>query len=155
MPARPSLRYYLNPFIQRLRIIAMDTVSKKTRSHIMSRIRGKDTKCEVLLRKALFAAGVRGYKKNARVCGFGTDIILPGKKVAIFCDSDFWHCRKRIFPKSNRAYWVPKLKRNKARDTLANKTLRRNGWRVIRLWEKDILKNPKRASRRVIETLRA
>lgn len=131
----------------------MDVFSKKKRSAVMSRIRSKDTKCEIALRKSLSRAGIRGYRKNRRVLGFGTDIVFSRKKVAVFCDSDFWHGRKAKIPANNRGYWERKLERNRERDAAANRALKKGGWKVLRISEKSILKDPERESVKVIKAL--
>jgi DNA mismatch endonuclease (patch repair protein) len=127
-------------------------MSKEKRSRTMSRIRSKDTQCEIALRKALCAEGHRGYRKNYRLLGYSVDIVFPKQKVAVFCDSAFWH-GKANQPKTNQSYWIPKLKRNLERDELANKTLQEAGWKVIRLSDKEILKSPQQEARKVIDLL--
>ena len=115
-------------------------ISKKTRSYIMSRIRGKDTKIEVALRKALWKEGHR-YRKNDRSVFGAPDISFKGKKVAVFCDSSFWHGKDYLngrIPASNKGYWVEKLERNIERDKEVNKALEADGWKVIRFWEEEI-----------------
>ena len=115
-------------------------ISKKNRSYIMSRIRGKDTKIEVALRKALWKEGCR-YRKNDRSVFGAPDICFKGKKVAVFCDSSFWHGKDYLngrIPASNRGYWVKKLERNIERDKEVNKALEADGWKVIRFWEEEI-----------------
>jgi DNA mismatch endonuclease, patch repair protein len=126
-------------------------MSKEKRSKVMSKIRSRETKCEIALRKALYNKGFRGYRKNHRLLGFEVDIVFPKQKVAVFCDSDFWHGKIKNPPKTNQEYWIPKLKRNLERDELANKTLEEAGWKVIRLVDKDILKNPYEAALKVIQ----
>ena len=117
-----------------------ERVSKTTRSYNMSRIRGKDTKIEVTLRMALWNEGYR-YRKNDRSV-FGTpDICFKGRKVAVFCDSSFWHGRDYLngsIPENNREFWVKKLTSNIDRDSLVNKTLKRKGWKVLRFWDDEI-----------------
>jgi DNA mismatch endonuclease (patch repair protein) len=81
------------------------------------------------------------------------DIVFKRQKVAVFCDSAFWHGKANI-PKSNQEYWIPKLKRNYERDELANKALQDAGWKVIRLADKDILKDPEGEADKVIELVR-
>lgn len=113
-----------------------------TKSEMMSRVKSKDTKIEVLLRKELWRKGYR-YRKNVRAV-FGTpDIVFKGKKIAIFCDSEFWHGKDYMngkTPSSNVDFWIEKFKRNIKRDELVNKTLHEQGWLVLRFWEKDIKK---------------
>jgi len=112
----------------------MDRVTKSQRSYIMSRIRGRDTKLEVAVRKALWAKGYR-FRTNY---GYGkADIAFPKRKVAIFVDSCFWHAcpRHREYPKTNVVFWRTKLRRNSRRDRKVTRTLNRQGWRVVRIWE--------------------
>jgi DNA mismatch endonuclease (patch repair protein) len=115
----------------------LDRVSKEKRSKIMSAIRSKNTKPELTLRKALWAAGLRfrihyGPEK--------IDIAFPSRKVAIFVDGCFWHgCPIHAhFPKSHQDYWVPKLNRNKERDMKKNERLKKAGWLVKRFWEHEL-----------------
>lgn len=106
----------------------------------MSRIRSKDTKMEVALRKALWKEGYR-YRKNDRSVFGAPDICFKGKKVAVFCDSSFWHGKDYLngtIPASNRGYWVKKLERNIERDKEVNKALKADGWKVIRFWDEKI-----------------
>ena len=112
----------------------MDKFSKETRSKIMSAIKSTHTKPEVKLRKALFAAGLRyrlHYGKEK------IDIAFPGKKVAVFVDGCFWHmCPKHgHLPKSNKSYWLPKLKKNVKRAKEKDKCLKKEGWKVLHFWE--------------------
>jgi len=109
----------------------------------MRSIKGKNTSIEIKLRKALFARGLR-YRVNYKNLSGSPDIIFPNKKVAILCDSDFWHGKtlknKRKTLKNNRAYWIKKIQDNIKRDKRNNKELKNLGWKVIRFWETDIQK---------------
>jgi DNA mismatch endonuclease (patch repair protein) len=133
----------------------MDIMSKEKRSKVMSKIRSKNTRCEIALRKTLYSKGYRGYRKNIRLLGFEVDVLFSREKVAVFCDSDFWHGKKNEPPKTNRKYWVPKLKRNRERDEQASRALTEAGWHVVRLSEHDILENAERETRKVIQILEA
>lgn len=117
-----------------------ERISSKKRSYIMSRINSQDTKIEVILRKALWSLGYR-YRKNDRSV-FGTpDICFKKKKLAVFCDSSFWHGKDYLngtIPASNRGYWIKKLERNIERDKEVNKALKADGWKVIRFWDEKI-----------------
>jgi DNA mismatch endonuclease (patch repair protein) len=107
------------------------------RSAIMSRIRSKDTKPEMLVRKALHRLGFR-FRLHALSLPGRPDIVLPKYKTIIQVKGCFWHghtCRDGREPKSNREYWVPKLIRNKQRDISNDRKLRRLGWSVHNLWE--------------------
>lgn len=111
-----------------------------TRSEIMSRIRSKNTKPELEVRRRLRAAGFRGYRLHWGE--FHIDVAFVGKKVAIFVDSCWWHqCPKHFrMPKSNLDFWVPKFAYGARRNRHATRTLRRRGWKVYRIWGHDIPK---------------
>lgn len=107
----------------------------------MSRVRSSGSAMERRLGSALWAAGLR-YRKQYGVFG-RPDFALVGKRAAIFCDSEFWHGyrwgeRRKREHKSNQAYWFAKIERNRKRDRLVNETLKREGWLVIRFWEREI-----------------
>ena len=110
----------------------------------MSRIKNKDTKIEILLRKELWHRGLR-YRKNVnKICG-KPDIVFISKKIAIFCDSEFWHGydwenKKREF-KTNQDFWLPKIERNIQRDKEVNAKLTNDGWIVLRFWGNEIKTN--------------
>ncbi len=101
----------------------------------MSRIRSRDTAPELRLRRALTAAGLRGYRLHHGL--YKPDVSWPGRKVAVFVDGCFWHgCPKHgHLPKTRTGYWRAKIERNRARDRTATLALRRMGWQVIRYWE--------------------
>ena len=128
-------------------------MSKEKRSRVMSHIKSKDTKCELALRRALWSKGFRHYRKNYRLFGFQVDVVFTKKKVAVFCDSDFWHGKCKVPPHTNQNYWIPKLKRNAERDELANKVLQEAGWSVLRLSDQAILKDPTQEALKVIQLL--
>lgn len=113
-----------------------------TRTEIMQRVHSKDTKGELLLRKRLWKIGYR-YRKNCKSVYGKPDIAFIGKKIAIFCDSEFWHGKYykegRRIPKTNQDYWIEKFKRNIERDEIVNLKLQNDGWLVLRYWEQDIL----------------
>lgn len=117
---------------------------KKTKEQIsynMKMVRNKNSAIELALRKALWGKGYR-YRKNVNSIFGHPDIAFVGKKVAVFCDSEFWHGydwenRKNDF-KSNREFWIPKIERNMERDKEVTERLQSEGWTVIRFWGKDI-----------------
>lgn len=122
----------------------MDNHSPEQRHKNMKAIKSKDTKIEVMLRKELWARGLR-YQKNSKKVFGKPDIVFIGKKVAVFCDSEFWHGydwdnKKKEF-KSHQDFWIPKIERNIARDKEVNDQLKRTGWTVLRFWGNDIKKN--------------
>jgi len=112
-----------------------------SRSENMRRIKSKDTTIEILLRKELWKRGLR-YQKNVKDIYGKPDIVFKGKKLAIFVDSEFWHGKYylegKYIPKSNAAYWIPKLEHNIERDKKVNKLLKEEGWTVLRFWQYDI-----------------
>lgn len=120
--------------------------TKEQVSYNMKRVKNKDTQIEILLRKALYSEGFR-YRKNYKDLPGKPDIALTKYKIAIFCDSEFWHGydwknRKSDF-KSNRDFWIPKIERNIERDAEVNRELKTLGWKVVRFWGRDILNNTK------------
>lgn len=125
-----------------------------TRSEIMSRIRRKDTGPEKALRSALWELGLR-YRVDLRVEGVHVDVAFPPAKAAIFVDGCFWHsCPEHgTKPRSNKSYWLPKLRRNKSRDQAQTNALRRAGWTVLRFWEHECTSDPGNVADRVAETL--
>lgn len=118
-----------------------DNVSKSVRSRIMQRIRHKDTKPEIAVRSFLFRHGLRYRLHGAKLPG-KPDITLPKYKTVIFVHGCFWHqhpgCVHTGVPKSNQAYWKPKLERTVARDLLHRRQLQELGWAVEVVWECEI-----------------
>ena len=115
------------------------------RSHnSMSHIHGKDTSIEIILRKALWKKGYR-YRKNFKNLPGRPDIALTKYKIAIFCDSEFFHGKdwetEKYKIKSNREFWWPKIERNITRDIIVNQVLENAGWKVIRFWSKSMRKD--------------
>ena len=121
-----------------------DDLTPEQRRRNMQAIHSKDTTIELLLRKALWERGVR-YRKNYKKLIGKPAIAITKYKIAVFCDSDYWHGydwenrNQRI--KSNRDYWVPKIERNMARDREVTEALQRDGWLVLRFWEWQIRKH--------------
>lgn len=116
----------------------MDIVSSHKRSQMMSSIRGKNTKPELIVRKALFTAGFR-FRLHRRDLPGVPDVVLPGKRVAIFVHGCFWHmhenCKNAKLPSSRQGFWNEKLGRNVERDRKNVEALLRLGWRVLVVWE--------------------
>lgn len=122
----------------------MDNHTKEQRHKNMQAVKNKDSQIEVILRKELWRRGLR-YQKNSKKVFGKPDIVFLGKKVAVFCDSEFWHGydwenKKKEF-KSHQDFWIPKIERNMARDKEVTETLKNSGWTVLRFWGKDIKKN--------------
>ena len=116
----------------------MDVHSREARSYNMSRIRGKNTKPEELVRKHLFSLGFR-YRKNDKRYPGTPDIVLPKYNTAIFVNGCFWHghngCKYFVIPKSNTEFWQAKIAANIARDDKKIAQLRSMNWNVITVWE--------------------
>lgn len=114
------------------------------RSRIMSKIRGKDTKIEVKLRLALWHLGIR-YRKNYKKLPGSPDIALTKYRIAVFCDSDFFHGynwdARKCKIKSNRDYWIHKIEDNIQRDREYDYLLAEKGWIVLHFWEHQINKD--------------
>ena len=125
---------------------------QKTKEQIsfnMQQVKNKDSKIEVLLRKELWSRGIR-YRKNVNRIYGKPDIVFIGKKIAVFCDSEFWHGynweeRKKDF-KSHQEFWIPKIERNMERDAEVTAKLKSEGWTVIRFWGNEIKKSTARCA---------
>lgn len=107
----------------------------------MQAVKSKDSRIEIMLRRELWSRGLR-YRKNVSTIYGRPDIVFIGKKVAVFCDSEFWHGydwenRKKDF-KTNQDFWIPKIERNIARDYEVTQKLKSEGWTVIRFWGNEI-----------------
>ncbi|WP_400261260.1 very short patch repair endonuclease [Sphingobacterium sp. SG20118] len=117
--------------------------TSRKRSRIMSKIRAKNSKPELILRKALWARNVR-FRLHDKSLPGTPDIVIKKYKLAIFVDGEFWHGfdwknnRNRI--KTNRLFWIPKIERNMQKDESVNRALRDKGYTVFRFWTRDIAK---------------
>lgn len=119
----------------------MDVLNSKQRSYCMSRIKGKNTKPEVALRKGLWDLGFR-YRIKSQLPG-KPDIVFPALKVAVFVDGCFWHKCPRHYtsPKTRVDFWERKISGNVERDLKNNTLLESQGWLAIRVWEHDVKNN--------------
>ena len=118
--------------------------TKEQISYNMKQVKNKDSKIEILLRQELWGRGLR-YRKNTNKVFGHPDIAFIGKKIAVFCDSEFWHGynweeRKNDF-KSHQEFWISKIERNMERDIEVNERLKSEGWTVIRFWGNEIKKD--------------
>jgi DNA mismatch endonuclease (patch repair protein) len=124
-----------------IRIVIMDIWDREKRSECMSKIRSKDTKPELALRKALFARGFR-YRVNDRHLPGKPDIVLPKYRTVIFLHGCFWHrhgdCKYASTPKTNTKFWVDKITSNAERDKINTEKLIALGWNVLTVWECEI-----------------
>ena len=128
-------------------ILGVGAFVKKTKEQIsfnMKRVKNKDSEIEITLRKELWARGLR-YRKNVNRIFGKPDIAFIGKKIAVFCDSEFWHGydwdHKSHEIKSRREFWIPKIERNMQRDIEVTQALEKEGWLVLRFWGKEIKAN--------------
>lgn len=120
---------------------------KKTKEQIsfnMKQVKNKDSAIEITLRKELWNRGLRYQKNVTKILG-KPDLVFKGKKVAVFCDSEFWHGynweeRKKDF-KSHQEFWIPKIERNMQRDIEVTEELQKQGWKVLRFWGNEIKRN--------------
>ena len=131
-----------------------DIYSKQKRSDIMSRISGKETKPEILVRKFLFANGFR-YRKNVKDLPGKPDIVLPKYKTVIFIHGCFWHghtCKRGILPETNIEFWKTKIGGNIERDKRDITELEKRGWNIIVIWQCEI-KNAELQKERLIKLL--
>jgi len=123
----------------------------------MRSIKGIDTQIELIIRKELFRRGYR-YRINYKKLAGKPDIVFVSKKIAIFCDSEFWHGRnwedKKAKIKNNQSYWIPKIERNIERDKLITRQLEQTGWTVLRFWDSDIKIGLNNCIDKIIEFLR-
>ncbi|NEW94438.1 very short patch repair endonuclease [Rhodopseudomonas sp. BR0M22] len=134
-----------------MRLHRGDIMSPAKRSALMSRIRGKGTKPELLIARLLADAGLT-WEEHARDLRGRPDFVLRETQVAIFVDGDFWHGWR--FPKWRLKLsekWERKIEANRLRDARNFRALRRQGWRVVRLWEHQVKKDPARCLSRILE----
>ncbi len=132
VPCIPATR---QRFFDKLRMTSLQSGNKET---------------EVALAGLMRRNGITGWRRNQRVMG-KPDFVFRRERVAVFVDGCFWHgCPKHAnMPANNRAFWKKKLTGNKRRDKVVNRALRKAGWKVIRIWEHELVKNPDRCLRRI------
>jgi len=133
-----------------------DNLTKEKRSWNMSRIRGKNTKPEIAVRKMLHAAGFR-FRLHVRKLPGKPDIVLPKWKTAIFVHGCFWHrhegCVRCTTPTNNREYWIEKFRRNMERDEQHRDALVTLGWNVIVIWECNV-KTPNDLVNKIVQKIK-
>ena len=131
---------------------AVTTFGGLTRSALMSRIRGKGNKTTELrmvelLRKAL----LKGWRRNFDLPG-KPDFVWSINNLAVFVDGCFWHghsCKRNLTPKRNAKIWLDKIEKNRLRDRMVTRQLRRLGWEVVRIWECQLARNPERCIKKI------
>ncbi len=135
-----------------------DVHSPEIRSYNMSRIKGKDTKPEEMVRKYLFSKGFR-YRKNVAKLPGKPDIVLKKYKTCIFVNGCFWHkhegCKYFVWPKSNTEFWENKINTNAERDEKEYRLLKEAGWNVIIVWECELKKEKREETlNNLVDTLK-
>jgi DNA mismatch endonuclease (patch repair protein) len=129
-----------------------DIFTKEKRSWVMSRIRGKNTRIEIMTGRLLSSKKIK-FKRHPKI--YGNPDFLVGKKTAVFCDGDFWHgFQYDEKKKPKKEFWKNKIEENMKRDRRISRKLRRDGYSVIRLWEHDIEKRPNVCLSRIIRFMR-
>lgn len=114
-----------------------DNWSPEQRSKLMARVRTRNTAPEVALRRALFAAGVRGWRLHRALPG-RPDLAFSRARLCVFVDGAFWHGHPDYYHGQSGDFWDAKIARNRERDERVNRELTERGWRVIRLWDFEI-----------------
>ena len=135
--------------------IMTDVHSAEQRSYNMSMIKGKDTNPEIILRKALYRKGIRGYRIHKDMLG-KPDIIFTNRKLVIFVDGCFWHKCPICFksPESNKDFWTAKINRNVERDKEVSDEYIRLGWKLLRIWEHEIEHDIEKCVERISDELK-
>ena len=136
----------------------MDNVSRHVRSRTMAAVKSTGNRStERVLRAHLVRGGFRGWRLHAKEITGCPDFVFDEQRVAVFVDGCFWHrhagCKFSYTPKSRVDFWLPKFERNVARDRLVTRTLRKAGWKVVRVWECQL--SPKKAKRGIARIERA
>ncbi len=134
----------------------MDKLTKEQRKKNMQAVKSKGSKIETVLAKSLFSLGYR-YRKNDKTVFGKPDLTFKKLKIAVFVDSEFWHGKdwetKKHDHKTNQDFWLAKIERNIERDREVNEKLLKDGWKVLRFWGKDIIKNSRTCTDTIIETI--
>ena len=134
----------------------MDRLTPEQRHRNMQAVKNKNSDIELALRKELWRRVIR-YRKNVKSVFGHPDLAFIGKKVAVFCDSEFWHGydwdNRKNDIKTRREFWIPKIERNIQRDIEVTEELERQGWAVLRFWGKEIKKETVRCADIIQQTL--
>jgi DNA mismatch endonuclease (patch repair protein) len=132
--------------------------SEKASKLLSARSKKSDTKCERLVRSELWKMGFR-FRKNVKNLPGKPDIVFARERVAVFCDGDFWHGnnwgerKKKLKRGANAKYWIAKIQSNIDRDKRYDDELKHLGWKVLRLWELDILRDPLQAAKNIAHSV--
>lgn len=132
-----------------------DNMTREQRSRTMSRIRSKNTRAEMMLRRRLHQRGLR-YRIHADRLPGKPDIVFTRQKIAVFVDGDFWHGRNfEGWKHKLQPYWKAKIERNLERDLQRTAELEQGGWTVLRIWEHEVKADPDACAERVARALEA
>lgn len=126
------------------------------RSRIMREVPSKNTSGEMLFRKSLWQAGIRGFRLHSETVPGHPDVVFQKQRIAVFIDGCFWHGCPKCYraPKSNQNYWKMKVSRNRKRDEAVTQLCKKAGWKVLRIWEHEVVRSTKRAIARLSRMLR-
>jgi DNA mismatch endonuclease Vsr len=119
----------------------------------MKRVKTRDTAPEIVLRKALWAAGIRGWRLHPKKVPGRPDLAWIGRRVAVFVDGAFWHGHPDYYWGQSGEFWDQKIERNRERDTRVNRELADAGWSVVRIWDFELERDPARGVSRVLQAL--
>lgn len=119
----------------------------------MGRVRTRGTAPELALRKTLWAHGVRGWRLHPKGVPGKPDLVWAGRRIAVFVDGAFWHGHPDYYRGQSGEFWDAKIERNRARDRRVNKELTASGWKVIRVWDFEVARDPDGCARRVVAAL--
>jgi len=129
-----------------------DQLSVEQRSRLMARVRTRDTAPELALRRALWAAGIRGWRLHRPLPG-RPDLAFGNARLAVFVDGAFWHGHPDYYRGQSGEFWDRKIARNRERDERVDRELAELGWRVLRRWDFEVERDPTGCVRRVSATL--
>jgi DNA mismatch endonuclease (patch repair protein) len=132
-----------------------DVLTPDQRKLNMSRIRGKDTTPELIIRKLLYSRGIRGYRTHYNLPG-KPDIVFIKKRLVVFIDGCFWHKCPIDFiePETRKEFWKNKIDSNVVRDKTVQNLLESSGWTVLRIWEHEVKQNPDEVVDRILNALK-
>lgn len=132
-----------------------DRLSPEARSRVMRAVRKENTEPEILLRRALWAAGVRGWRVHRKSLPGSPDISFGRIRLAVFVDGSFWHGHPSAYRPGRSAFWDRKIASNIQRDRRVDRDLRSLGWRPLHVWDLDVERRPAMVVRRIIRLLSA
>lgn len=131
-----------------------DPWNSETRRALMSRVRTRDTAPELALRRALWAAGIRGWRLQAKDLPGRPDLIFRRARLAVFVDGAFWHGHPDYYKGQSGPWWDAKITRNRERDQLVNRALSDLGWMALRFWDFEIEQDPAKCADSVVTALK-